>query len=142
MFYLYSELMFDVRCYILYITIIYYIIIYYTYYIIIHILIYVLFLSPLLLFLSSILPPHLLFPSPLPPLPSLPNIHSIRVGTYIYLFIFNPDLFLLPFPSPLPLHLPSLPFLILSYSPLNPHSKYTCRHLDLLINVLSISLPE
>ena len=67
--------MFDVRCYI-----VYYILYYYTYtiisYIIIHILLYlILYSSPLLIYLLLYLPPP------------IPLIHSIRVGTYIRLFI-------------------------------------------------------
>ena len=102
---------FDVRCYIIYYIIIYYIIIYtytYTYtiiiiYYIIHYYYYILsytilFSSSVLLFPSfPILSSSSSFPFPIsspisPPLPHQsspphPNIHSIRVGTYIYLFI-------------------------------------------------------
>jgi hypothetical protein len=95
-----------VLSYILYIILLLYIIhyyilyiIYYTYtiiilyiitYYIIHILLlYTILLSPsshpiLFLFSSSLL----LFYHPIPSFPSHPLIHSILVGTYIYLFIF------------------------------------------------------
>jgi hypothetical protein len=93
------------------IHILYIIILYFIFYIIL----YSPNLSPIPLFLSSVLffllllySSSVLFPPPpnplpllptspsspplLPPsLPLLPNIHSILVGTYIYLFIFNPQ---------------------------------------------------
>ena len=67
-------------CILLLYIIIYYILYYYTYtiisYIIIHILLYlILYSSPLLIYLLLYLPPP------------IPLIHSIRVGTYIRLFI-------------------------------------------------------
>ena len=83
-----------------------------------------------------ILPPLLFYPIYLlPSLPILPNIHSILVGTYIYLFIFYQDIYL-------PIFFLSL-LLIYSFShssshPL-PHSFYTCRYLHILIYIPFLS---
>ena len=78
-----SVLVIDVRCYI-----IYYILYYYILYIYIYIYYYYILLSYTILFLF--------FFSSFPSLPfysySNPLIHSIRVGTYIYLFIFHKNL--------------------------------------------------
>ena len=108
-------------------------------YIILLLLLYIILYSPLSLLLIY-LPPPLPFCSfpllslPFPiifqssPLPSHHLIHSIRVGTYIYLFILfhssDPLLIYLQFCSPLLFYLPSLPFfpssssLPLTYPPL------------------------
>ena len=104
-------------------------------------------LSYTILFSSSDLPslpiPLFLISSP------IPNIHSIRVGTYIYLFISYTILFhlliyhsflLLPFflllkSSPLQIYLPSPNHPSLPSHP--SHSKYTCRHLNPLIYILN-----
>ena len=62
-----------------------------------------LFLFPLLLLLSS---PLLLLPL------FLPNIHSIRVGTYIRLFIFYQYLILIPFRWGIHIYLPSFTIIL------------------------------
>ena len=77
--------------------------------------------------------------------------HSIRVGTYIYLFILSSSLLLFSYS-----HLPSsFPNILISYSPPQsflssillptplslPNSFYTCRHLDILIYVPIIWSP-
>ena len=126
---------------VIYYIIYYIIIIYYILYIYYYYIYYTL--------LSSDLSP-LLFPiSSLPILPFQPLIHSIRVGTYIYLLILfhSSDLSSVLFSSSIP-----LPILLFLYNPLliyssvlflspllfqfqSSHSKYTCRHLDILIYI-------
>jgi hypothetical protein len=85
-----------------------YLLLYYTlhiYYYIIHILLYyyytytILLPSNSILFLSSNLSSSLIFLPPFPFFYSPPNIHSILVGTYIYLFIL---FFLIPIYPPFP----------------------------------------
>jgi hypothetical protein len=129
----------------------YTIIIYYYYYTLLLLYIILISSSSLLLISSSSIssssssnpnPPHLF-------LPLLPNIHSILVGTYIYLFIFysssSSDLSL-PSQSSiiytllfflLPLQSSSLLNLLLSFSiPSTPqYSFYTCRYLHILIYI-------
>ena len=119
----------DVRCILYYYILLYYII-YYSYY---YILYYALLL--LLIYLLFLLLPILLFYL----LPSSQQlIHSIRVGTYITLFILSSDLSSVlssspPFPPPPPF--PSI--YLLFYS----HSFYTCRCL-LLDTYISDSSPN
>jgi hypothetical protein len=87
---------------------------------------------------SSILPFQSIFSSvPIPYNPLLffssllypPLIHSILVGTYIYLFIFNQDIYLFSFPFFCSIFPSS------SFQP--AHSFYTCRYLHILIYIPS-----
>jgi len=98
---------FDIRCYIVYyyyIIILYYILLYIYYYILYYTILYSSILipssSPLPISSSQYPPSHLFSYSSFLSFSSfpLPNlllsfllIHSILVGTYIYLFIFNPN---------------------------------------------------
>ena len=84
----------DVRC-LLYLTLLYiifYTILYYYIIIIIYYILYILYYTLLFCSSSSHLPN---IPLPLP-FYSPPLIHSIRVGTYLYLFIFSSDLSNIP----------------------------------------------
>ena len=114
---------FDIRCYIhiLLYYILLYIYYYYTYYILYHTL-------PSSSVLSSVLPFPIIPSSssniPLPPLPFLPSHLSSSLPTLLSLPSFSflsPLLFYPPLPLP------------------HPHSKYTCRHLDILIYIPAVS---
>jgi hypothetical protein len=99
--------------------------------------------SPLLLFPSSL--PIFYSSSSLPNHPNIPLIHSILVGTYIYLFIFQTHLSSshpvsvrnthhLPFPLPNLLSIFCSP-----HHTSTSHSFYTCRYLHILIYIPSSS---
>jgi hypothetical protein len=131
-------LLYYILLYTIYYTIIYCIILYYYYYILYIILLYILyyiiiyyilyytlpFLSQSIFLFSSSYPSshpintcrylHILIYVPDSSLPSLPLFlpypHSILVGTYIYLFIFSQDIYLLSLPSSL-LLFPPISFL-------------------------------
>ena len=138
----------DVRCYIVYYIILLYYILYYT----------LLFSSSFPLTLQSIfsflhlslfpLPFHLslLYNPPILsslPIPSHHPIQSIRVGVYCWILI-SPHSFscLLSFLSSSHLLLSPPQYshpITLFQSSKPPHSKYTCRHLDILIYVLPAS---
>ena len=97
----------------------------------------------LLIYLSLIFCSTLPFPIYHPPnaLPPLPNIHSIRVGTYITLFILsskNHSHLLFSSSSDFSF------LLLLIYSPnpdLSVNSKYTCRHFLTVIYIPQESDP-
>ena len=77
-------------------------------------------------------------------------IHSILVGTYIYLFIFKQDIISIPLLLPNILPLQSSTDLIsfifcsqfCSYSPFHQYSFYTCRYLHILIYILLLFIPN